>query len=371
MKTKISSTKKILISSVALIAALGVAAGSTFAWFASNSTVTVSGFESNVVSGSDSLTMAVTAYDSDDTQEAYNALTYSSTVTNEQIKKAILGGSATAASPIYLAALTAKNTQTGEATPDIYDGTAFETEAGNQVTDPNSTTLTEGSYVSFKVVFRNRNVVSENTARYIALSSDSTIDRSDNGKSIPLPTNQYTTIDGNITASGATYYGSELKTAGAAADRRLTAYAADAVRVSFVTSTEAGNSGKVWSPYERYATGGNTDDPSQTAQTNARGYYLNNLANDYRNDTLGTASEVTQKAYTSSVITAANASDDVKRISKNLEAFNSDDTYTYTSVVVNIWIEGTDGDCFDAILQDDFKLTLKFSVEMVNAVIPI
>lgn len=369
MKTKISSTKKILISSVALIAALGVAAGSTFAWFASNSTVTVSGFESNVVSGSDSLTMAVTAYNSDDTQAAYNALTYSSTVTNEQIKKAILGVSATANSPIYLAALTAKDTQTNQGYA-IYDGTAFETEAGNQVTTPNSITLTEGSYVSFKVVFRNRNVVSENTARYIALSSDSTIDRSDNGKDIPLPTNQYTTIDGNITASGATYYGSELKTAGEAADRRLTAYAADAVRVSFVTSTAGVNSGKVWSPYERYATGGNTT-TELTAQTNARGYYLNNLANDYRNDTLGTASEVTQKAYTSSVITAANASDDVKRISKNLEAFNSDDTYTYTSVVVNIWIEGTDGDCFDAILQDDFKLTLKFSVEMVNAVIPI
>lgn len=370
MKTKISSTKKILISSVALIAALGVAAGSTFAWFASNSTVTVSGFESNVVSGSDSLTMAVTAYNSDDTQEAYNALTYSSTVTNEQIKKAILGQGATANSPIYLAALTAKNTQTGEAAPDIYDGTVFETEAGNQVTDPNSTTLTEGSYVSFKVVFRNRNVVSGDTARYIALSSDSTIDRSDNGKDIPLPTNQYTTIDGNITASGATYYGSELKTAGEAAERRLTAYAADAVRVSFVTNTAGVNSGKVWSPYERYVTGGNTT-AELTVQANARGYYLNNLASDYRIDTLGTASLVTQKAYTSSVITAADASDDVKRISKNLEAFNSDDTYTYTSVVVNIWIEGTDGDCFDAILQDDFKLTLKFSVEMVNNVTPL
>lgn len=368
MKTKISSTKKILISSVALIAALGVAAGSTFAWFASNSTVTVSGFESNVASGSDSLTMAVTAYDYTDTQAAYNALTYSSTVTNEQIKKAILGQSATAASPIYLAALTAKDTRTGVGNP-IYDGTAFETEAKTQVTTPNSSTLTEGSYVSFKVVFRNRNVVGENTARYIALSSDSKIERSTNGKDIPLPTNKYPTIDDNV-AGEATYYGSELKTEGTEAERRLTAYAADAVRVSFVTNTEGVNSGKVWSPYERYATGGNTT-TELTAQTNARGYYLNNLASDYRKDTLGTASPVTQKAYTSSVITAANASDNDKRISKNLEAFANGDTYTYTSVVVNIWIEGTDGDCFDAILQDDFKLTLKFSVEMVNAVNPI
>lgn len=369
MKTKISSTKKILISSVALIAALGIAASSTFAWFASNSSVTVSGFESQVVSGSDSLTMAVVAHDSEDTQAAYTALTYSSTVTDEQIKKAILGEN-DAANPIYLAALTPKDTKTQDGTA-VYDGTAFETEGRTEVTTPNSTTLAEGSYVSFKVVFRNRNMVDGSVERYIALSSDSKIDRSETGKSIPLPENQYTTINTNI-ESNSTYYGSALATSGTDASRRLTAYAADAVRVSFVTNATSGKNqttttGKVWSPYERYATGGNAD--GGTEQTAARGYYLNNLASDYRKDTLGTSTAFKQKAYTSSVLAGGSSTSEAhKRISNNLAAFENGDTYTYTSVIVNVWIEGTDGDCFDAILEDEFKLTLKFSVEMVSDV---
>lgn len=334
MKTKISSTKKLIGASVALLASIGIAASSTFAWFTTSQTVTVDEFSAQVVAGSDSLTMAVVSSDTtftnaSDQATAINAAKFSGTLDNDAIAAVITSG----------AKLTAATTT---------DGTSF-TDKGGVAVNANQTT---GGYISFRLIFRNR--TQTGTTSTLHLDDGSKIDASETGKTVPYSAAQFATIASHLSDN---HYGINPIIAGGGNDQTLKAYAAHAARVTFVDTT---NAAKIWAPNERDADGGNDGVTAQ--QTTAEGYYLNNLAKDYMNDYFGTNENVTQASLANTVV-ASDTRDTANQVGAGFAAVTGAPAdYVYTSVLVNIWIEGTDGDCFDAILEDTFTTTMKFTV---------
>lgn len=335
MKTKISSTKKLIGASVALLASIGIAASSTFAWFTTSQTVTVDEFSAQVVAGSDSLTMAVVSSDTaftnaSDQATAINAAKFSGTLDNDAIAAVITSG----------AKLTAATTT---------DGTSFADKGGVAV-NANQTT---GGYISFRLIFRNR--TQTGTTSTLHLDDGSKIDASAEGKTVPYSASQFSTIEANKEND---YYGTNPDILGGGNDQTLKAYAAHAARVTFVDAT---NAAKIWAPNERNADGGNDNAEAEQTATMA-GYYLNNLANDYMNDYFGTTGGLDQASLSNTVVASDTYNADNQVGAGFAAVTGAPADYVYTSVLVNIWIEGTDGDCFDAILEDTFTTTMKFTV---------
>lgn len=337
MKTKISSTKKLIGASVALLASIGIAASSTFAWFTTSQSVTVDEFSAQVVAGSDSLTMAVVksgdAFSTVQEQAtAINGATFSGKLDSAAITK-IVGNDVK---------LTAATTT---------DGTSF----ADKTTGAVNANQTTGGYISFRLIFRNRTQTGMTSTLH--LDDGSKIDASSTGKTVPYSAAQFATIEENKKSSS-TYYGSVLGIS-EGIPQTLKAYAAHAARVTFVDTT---NAAKIWAPNERNADGGNDNAEAEQTATMA-GYYLNNLANDYMNDYFGTEENVTQASLSNTVV-AAGTYDSKNQVGAGFAAVTGAPAdYVYTSVLVNIWIEGTDGDCFDAILEDTFTTTMKFTVK--------
>lgn len=335
MKTKISSTKKLIGASVALLASIGIAASSTFAWFTTSQSVTVDKFSAQVVAGSDSLTMAVvasgTAFTSVSEQAtAINGATFSGKLDSAAITK-IVGND------VKLKAATTT------------DGTSFADKGGVAV-NANQTT---GGYISFRLIFRNRTQTGMTSTLH--LDDGSKIDASETGKTVPYSAAQFATIASHLSDN---HYGTNPIITGGGNDQTLKAYAAHAARVTFVDAT---NAAKIWAPNERNADGGNDNAEAEQTATMA-GYYLNNLANDYMNDYFGTTGGLDQANLEKAVV-AADTYDTNNQVGAGFAAVTGAPAdYVYTSVLVNIWIEGTDGDCFDAILEDTFTTTMKFTV---------
>lgn len=332
MKTKISSTKKLIGASVALLASIGIAASSTFAWFTTSQLVTVEKFSAQVVAGSDSLSMAVvgsgTAFSTDtEKAAAINGAKFSGTLDSAAIAAVITTG----------AKLTAATTT---------NGTSFTDKNGDDVTANQKT----GGYIAFRLIFRNR--AQADMTSTLHLDAGSEIAASATGKTVPYSASQFSTIEANKENK---HYGTDPIIEGT--PLTLKAYAAHAARVTFVGTT---NTAKVWAPNERNADGGNDDNSAE--QATKKGYYLNNLANDYMNGYFGITGTLAQEDLTNTVV----AADKYTAANQVGEAFagvtDAPLDYVYTSVLVNIWIEGTDGDCFDAILEDTFTTTMKFTV---------
>lgn len=331
MKTKISSTKKLIGASVALLASIGIAASSTFAWFTTSQSVTVDAFSAQVVAGSDSLSMAVvasgTAFSNDtDQAAAINGVRFSNELNSAAIT-AVVG------SNVRLTAATTTN------------GTAFADKEGVEVTANQAT----GGYIAFRLIFRNR--AQTGMTSTLHLDAGSEIAASSTGKTVPYSASQFTTIANR--AEG--FYGTNLIIEGQSNSQTLKAYAAHAARVTFV-----GPTAKVWAPNERNIDGGNDDNSAE--QTTKKGYYLNNLANDYMNDYFGISGNLEQTGLTHTVVASSTYTAASQVGADFATVVGAPTDYVYTSVLVNIWIEGTDGDCFDAILEDTFTTTMKFTV---------
>lgn len=334
MKTKISSTKKLIGASVALLASIGIAASSTFAWFTTSQSVTVDQFSAKVVAGTDSLTMAVVAPDATVDATTINGATFSSTLSSSTIST-IVGTEVK---------LTAATTSDGKAFTDKANGTV----SANQ---------TAGGYISFKLIFRNRAQTGMTSTLHL---DESSIDASADGKTVPYNATQFSTINDHASDS---YYGTNPVIDGTAPSQTLKAFAAHAARVTFVDSADVV---KIWAPNERDADGGN--DGGSDAQTTASGYYLQNLANDYMNGYFGTTETLSQASLANSVVASSTIGDANKVGADFTTVASAAADYVYTSLLVNIWIEGTDGDCFDAILEDAFTTTMKFTVKTAATV---
>ena len=121
--------------------------------------------------------------------------------------------------------------------------------------------------------------------------------------------------------------------------------AANAVRVAFfqptvtddknfTTAMTLGSSLGVWNP--------NSD----------KGFFNGNLASDYEKHLNSSAKEYTETSYSAT-----------KEIGQTIVTLSEvqDDGYAYAYLGVRIWLEGTDGDCFNYVLNDKIKIDLIFN----------
>jgi hypothetical protein len=355
------ATKKILGATCALVAAVAVSAGSTFAWFTANQSITVGTIDATVVTLGGDLQVGLVKYqDSGKTTSSYYKTT---TNTVESVEKwgysisdlsSVLNG-------VYLDAVTSTN------------GSTFTNKAGTTVSTPNVTnesgSTKNGSYVEFTLAFRS----TTNMDLYIV-----------NGSSVTTEKNSEITTDSNSStttiAAWKTITQNEYGANNAyAIGESISANAIHAARVSFTDSSST----LIWAPYEdtqSYVQAGTTDSSGTYSRggianlTTAGGFYLGNLSNDYYVNNNGSTGSYTQVVYSKDILVApvtktviddahdstktSTNSDDVTKAAK--AKVLSLDAGEIKYMTIRLWIEGTDGDCFNSVFGQDVKLDLAF-----------
>jgi len=399
------NTKKLAGAIAALAVSAALATGTTYAWFASNGTATVESFDAQVTTMSNSLDV-IAMPTGDTTSLTANTLAWDNYVSADEVWNAIISSTYTTSdsdktkSKIALDALTTAqyvNTAGASTVAKQYSNKKTTDESGatagassadatNFKLYRNSTNVVDealqtcndfshnddgtvsGSYIQFDLAFRSASQVA------IMLTNDSKVGTPENANSKDVKAWEA------ITASE---YGNE---AAIEKNASLGANAANAVRVAFtnvksdasngtagaLAGTAQGN--KYWAPNEYYITGAASGDAGTTGDgvteptvntNNYKGYYKGNLGGNYNaykhvwtnyvNKQVAFPSNCSLLACASSTLDVV----DSARIGTCTPVSTSAD-YTYLRFTVTIWIEGTDGDCFDDILKDSISVSLSF-----------
>ena len=299
------ASKKLIGAIVSLAVAASLTVGTTFAWFSSQSSVSTENIEMNVTSGSDTLQMAVLAKDG-----AESAANFKYVLSASEIGAAM--GSVT-----YTPLTSADD--------------------GLTITERGVSTAATGGYAEFKFVFR---TTMENAS--LVLSETSAVTASDSSSAEPVIWEE---------KKGSAEYGALIGDNG-----EINAKAAHAARVAFIEDTNA----KVWAPFEEH-----TVDASKTSD-GAAGYCKGNLASDYNQSLHPTWSAVTAQTMLNRVYRAKDAAtNDAVNVVAAFPTTKTGDFYQLT-VTVKIWLEGTDGDCLDAILKDTFGVAFGFRAAKIS-----
>lgn len=340
------ATKKLIFAAVSLVAAASLTVGSTFAWFSFQSNVELAAVQFSVDSGDENLQVAVVAYGASDPESSE----FSYSLTEGQIKAKINGGTEIKYKPLTVSGADASNTVA--ATDPIV-----------LVHEDKSNPL-PGSYAVFDLVFRYTPVKADGetiTMPSLVLNSDSDISAGnipaddESGVTIPSLTSAWADFD-------ETDYGVALNEGDL-----INARARDAARVAFLYDDKGTTRNKVWAPSEAF-----DNDIKTYTSDRARGFYLNNLASDYK---VQTKDSVTNSASPAPIY--------LSRIYKSLENPTSVNDFLYSKiaefpklsgtstssqlrVTVKVWLEGTDGDCLESFQNDKFAFILKFRTSTIK-----
>lgn len=340
------ATSKIATAVLALVVALGIAIGSTYAWFTSNRTVRFDAIEAEVTTGTQGLYVAIKEYNSNTFTDFYTTLS-STDLLNE-----ILGPESGGSRPTSVKLSDLTTDITGDQN---YKGVKLVEEGKSALQEEVFTAGSVNKFIEFTLKFRT--TVQQDI--FLAISDGSVY-------------SGINYVDGNSLTTvrawkriEANEYGN---TSAIEANEGLSTRAAYAARVSFIT----GGVGKVWAPYD-YATG--YDDLSHTQA----GFYVNtvekNLARDYRNALLGRSdtyvcSVLNEVRLLSDALAAQNknVSDEPGSIAATPIArtvSNAEGSFDAV-VTVRLWLEGTDGDCLNSVFNDKLSLRLVFNSILVT-----
>lgn len=142
-------------------------------------------------------------------------------------------------------------------------------------------------------------------------------------------------------------------------DSEIEANAANAVRLSFVTTVTTGegeeeetvSTAKVWDP--------NYDKGFSNNETNLAWTYWNHINKDTSHE-LGAVPKIISGADGTTKL--AKTLDELLTGTDKLEIdMTEDGDYYYADITINIWIEGWDGDAFRSVLGDTLAFYLQFS----------
>lgn len=323
------ATTKILLAALSLVMALGIATGSTFAWFTSNRTVTVGAVQAQVVSGTQGLYVAISA----DGGSTYGE--FQTSLDTAKIMTALFGANyATAPTgAVKLDALTTTD-----------NGVTLKNEAGETAAAFSNSSATN-PYLEIKLKFRT--TVQQDI--YLGYLNDAgTAVRNEKDSTIdPVGTYAGTAVKAWKAITTADY-GQDVALGAA-----INARAAHAARVSFNDGTTA----KVWAPYD-YTTGNND------GLTEQAGFYKGNLAEDYRNNLLGKTGSLTVANLNAVKLledAVAKAGTDAGSATKIATTQDNHEGAFDAEVTIRLWIEGTDGDCLNSIFNDTLALNLVFN----------
>ena len=348
---KLKNTRKLLIAATALVAAVAVSAGATYAWFTQNAEVSVSGISANVKTSGDTNIMVAVGHgtsginfqpslsttDLTDGDVNYLNVAFDS-VTNTNTTK-------TNAPTLYSAA---------------YSSTATETNYLSYTAAVAGNSSVKGNYVKVPLTIRT------DTAANIILNDGSVSTTATTTPSVY-----------EWRSSGITQYTTSAKSYGDA----YTAYAKNASRVGFTTasgtlSSKAYNTEstfKVWCPNEINYDGSQVvttpESGYRTSAVTDNNYYLNNLADDYFEYVYNCATSITQDAYTDNYLATytEKAGTDYANNIVATTAYDSTAEAYYAYVYLYIWIEGTDGDCFNNILSQAIDVEFDLTASKVSA----
>lgn len=303
------ATRKLIGALAALVIAIAVATGSTFAWFTTNQKVTVESLDLQVTSGNDDL------------QIALGKPTSATDWSNLKFGRKILSADVLKDKTISLDALTSADTDHN----------------GVELKDKENSAAGEGSYLEFDLSFysnKGLSVLLGNTAEVAV-------------KDTAVQAHQIFAWDDSITK--ATYGQAVAKGA------RIEARAAHASRIAFVTGSGDSATGKVWAPFETTANGGN--------DTTQAGFYKGNLAAAYYNYSLGVSESIAQTVAKNVILPLTNDStyastSEILILEK--PAAETASIY-YGTVTVKVWLEGTDGDCLNSIFEDKMTVMLNLT----------
>lgn len=356
------ATKKILGASVALVAAVAVSAGSTFAWFTSNQSISVGQVEANVVTLGGDLQIGLVSYEKDGGATVYVPTTDYTAAVNKWGYS--LGTQEDTSSPLSTLRTALSNTKLGAVTST--NGTAFtyNNTGSSTVSATANSNDSQGSYIQFTVALRST------TAMKVYLAHGSSVTSS-------LPsTATATTIAAWANIAKDTYGSHEAITIGS----NITADAKNAARVSFGVGSTADASAtaaaKIWAPYESFdvsytSTGATptTEDASATytrggisGVTASAGYYKGNLSADYYYNNTGVS--YNQVVYQESDLIAACAENNSNEnqtggnVLADTSLLTTLTAGTISYVTIRLWIEGSDGDCINSIFSQQVSLNL-------------
>ena len=331
------ATHKILMAAASLVIALGVASGTTFAWFTANRTVSVGSINATVTSGNDGLYIAIKKTDGTFTD-------FKTSLSTSDITSAIYSGSGS----VELDALTSLTYDGGNKVFTSTNTKGSTLTAENGVAQTFDGTAEKNKYVELTLKFRTG--VSQN----IFLAQNNGTDSVGNRSEIIPGTGDLTYVKAWAAIDADTY-----NTSSYAKNANLETRAAYATRVAFI-SNEGTPKKNVWAPYEVTDADGFTD---------AAGFYEGNCAEDYRQNFLSssavTPGTATKTTVLNDVVMLSDADAQNKTKGSAVElgtTTDSDSDGVYeVELTIKIWIEGTDGDCFNSIFSDTITVNFIFN----------
>lgn len=367
------SSKKILGASAALGLAVALSAGSTFAWFTAGKTdVKVDSFNLSATTDAEGMDLKVaislpnnSAPTGEQTDGSAGSYGYSVKLGDSA------GGEGTLDKALY-ALQSTKLTSLTLGDNDTYANSTSKDKLYSKATG--SLAVAQSGYVTFRLVFWS------SVEANIYLNTGSAVSAVSNAK--PFDISKFSEREGLLgtvleDTNKATFvddvemgnYGGSADDGDWIAGGTVNARAANAARIMFVENKVV-DSLHVWCPNE-YNVDGGAETTATTANDTAKGFWRNNLAGDYNHLNNSAIARVAQKAYTDKGITLG-SSGTVIATTKEASVVNSamtsewgssgeiQGTGYYSVVDLTIWLEGTDGDCFDAILGDTMSVALNF-----------
>ena len=328
-------SKKLLISVFALVVTLALATSATFAWFSLNDKVAVGSFDVSATTGSDGLyvTYGIAKADS-----VFGSKVESDTIKNDD-KIWVTDGAEQNPKVLGYTAMTSD------------DGIAFE-DINGTAKQPNEayTPGKDATFLQFNLSFRST------TPMNIYLYSEgeaSAVTAAEGREGIEVAWPGYQAANYYDNADGAEVPQGIAATEGA----KLNARAANAARISFVTNTVnrtvpetptlTAGTAKIWNPNPK------------------KGYYKGNMAYDFNKYNDPATEAVTTSTLGNDFVTYTTATkDSATPIAKTELADYLKDTNSKTPyeavITINLWLEGTDGDCMNDLFTDTFSVQLAF-----------
>lgn len=327
-------SKKLLISVFALVVTLALATSATFAWFSLNDKVTVGSFDVSATTGSDGLYISYGIAKSD---SVFGSKVESDTIKNDD-KIWVTDGAEQNPKVLGYTAMTSD------------DGIAFK-DINDTAKQPNEayTPGKDATFLQFNLSFRSTTPMK---VYLYAEGGASAVTAAEGREGIEVAwpgyvaTNYYDNTDGATVPSDIA----------AAEGSKLNARAANAARISFVTNTVdrttpetptlTAGTAKIWNPNPK------------------KGYYKGNMASDFNRYNDSATAAVTEKVLGDKAVVAYTTAtaDSATPIATTAQAEYIKDTKTpYEAVItINIWLEGTDGDCMNDLFSDIFNVKLAF-----------
>lgn len=340
-----NTKKKLGISIFTLVVALVIATSSTFAWFTMNPEVQIGNFNVQVTTGNDDLYVAVAPVDAD--AQTIADLVYTTSINGADIEAA--------AGNVRLTALTPNADNSGLREQDSNTDVTYSSSALD--TAPNK-------YFSFDLYFRTTST--KDVTVKLKKRHDEVTEGSESGTFFKEGKKGY--IQAWETLTGAEY-GITETIEDIAEGTSFTVDPVNALRIGFDPSQTKDDTQvtKIWNPGYGMGYSSAVDDTTGTYVDGKK-----NLAeefNKFMKPNAGTQPfvEKEHKTFMQTVNHSGEAPAELDDTVIILDNLDQDTGFRTGKVTVKIWLEGTDGDCFNALYRAAFSMGMQFYIPTSEA----